>query len=154
MRGAELSPEWLVGQRHPRAGMPGSFSAKPTISAPCPPLVSGGWYQCAEQEVVGPGRYPVARQVEKSAVAAVVFTLCFGPLGLCYLSVAGGLIAAAGTALAVMAGGVLTLAIIWPIAIVVAVLAMRRQRPRRRHRVVRSESRESATGNTWFLSNV
>jgi hypothetical protein len=164
MRGAELSPERLVGQLHLRAGTPGSFSAEPTTSAPYPPLVSGGWYQGVEQEVAGPGRYPMARPAEKSAVAAVLWVLFFGPLGLCYLSVAGGLIAAAATVVVIMAGGGLTLAIIWPIAIVSAVLAVRRQRPGRRqrsgrrHRVVRSGAgrpdRDPATANAWFLSNV
>lgn len=147
MRGAELSPESREDRHRPPIGFtsrpPTSFPPKPVVFAPHPPLKSGGWYQGAEQEVDGPGRYPMARPVQKSRRAALLWTLFFGPLGLSYVSVACGLIAAAVAAVVILAGGILTLAIIWPVAMVLAVLAVPRRRPGHRPDPARA----------WFLSN-
>jgi hypothetical protein len=157
MRGIELSGERREDPAGNNSQTLRSFLAKPTIAVLHPPLVSGGWYEGAEQEVSGPGRYPIARPVRKSMVAALVWTLCLGPLGLCYLSVAAGLVAAAVAAVVFLAGGFLTLAVMWPAAIVLAALTVWRQRSRRSRRGVGSGAsfpEDERTGNTWFLSNV
>lgn len=99
----------------------------------------------------------MARQAQKSMAAALLWTLGFGPLGLCYLSGAGGLVAAAVAAVVFLAGGAPTLAIIWPVAMVLAFLAVWRQGAGSGRRVAGSgtsrQDREPATANTWFLSN-
>ncbi|HJP74438.1 MAG TPA: hypothetical protein VJ914_09220 [Pseudonocardiaceae bacterium] len=162
MRGGQLSGEWLEDLIESPAGnawrTPRSTAVRPATSAPHPPLVSGGWYQGVDQEVPGPGRYPMARPARKSMAAALLWTLFLGPLGLCYLSAASGLVAAAATAVVFLAGGALTLAIIWPIAMILAFLAVWRQRVGQGHRVAGSGTprpvREPATDNTWYLSNV
>ncbi|GAA1966587.1 hypothetical protein [Amycolatopsis minnesotensis] len=128
MRGAKSVLE--PADRHQTAPTPAptpeSFGVKPKIFAPHPPLVSGGWYQCDDREVAGPGRYPVPRPPDRSAVTALLWATACGPLGLCYLSAAGGLIAAAVAAgVVVVAGTAAALAAIWPVSMVLSLLARR-----------------------------
>jgi hypothetical protein len=161
MPSVELTPEWPAGLRRPPTGLswqtPRSYAVKPAAFAPYPPLVSGGWYRSVDQEVLGPGRYPVAAPVKKSAVTAVLLTLLFGPLGLCYLSAIGGLVATAVTVVVAMAWTVPTLAIIWPVAMGLAILSVRRQQSGRGDRATGSAALRSApdpANRTWFLTNV
>lgn len=152
MRSDELSgerPADLIGSPAGNTSRTQRSSAvKPTSSAP---------HHGVDQGVSGPGRYP-ARPVRKSIVAALLWTLFFGPLGLFYLSAASGLVAAATAAVVFLAGGALTLAVIWPIAMILAFLTVWRRRTGQGHRVAGSGTprpvREPATNNTWFLSNV
>jgi hypothetical protein len=119
---------WLVEDRrfvptatgsHP----PKSFSITPVAVAPCPPLVSGGWYNGADHEVVGPGRYPVPRPTDKTAGAALMWTFFFGPLGLCYRSTTAGTWATAVTAgMLVAFGSAVVLAVIWPLAMLLSLV--------------------------------
>lgn len=125
MRSAENVLWRLEDRRHLPAGptlqAPKSFSRKPPVFAPHPPLVSGGWYSGADQEVVGPGRYPVPRPTGKTAGAALLWALLFGPLGLCYLSPAAGILAAAATAaMLALSGSAVALAVIWPVVMLLS----------------------------------
>jgi hypothetical protein len=119
---------WLVEDRRhgPTASTthaPKSFSTKPVAIAPHPALISGGWYNSAAQEVVGPGRYPVPRPPDRTARAALRWTFFLGPLGLCYLSTTAGLLATALTAgLLVLTGSAVVLAVIWPVVMLLSVI--------------------------------
>lgn len=133
MRSAEMMLGRFEDRRHvppgPTLQTPKSSATTPVVFAPHPPLMSGGWYQSAGQEIVGPGRYPVPRPQDKSAGAALLSTFFFGPLGLCYLSTTAGLLSAGLTAgLLVLAGSALPLAVIWPLVMVVSVLAATNRR--------------------------
>lgn len=98
-----------------------SSGSTPRPIPPHPPLVSGGWYHgMSLEEVLGPGRYPVAEPVDRSVGAALALTLLFGPLGLCYVSIAGGLACTALTVVAVLLYGAAPLLIAWPISMVCA----------------------------------
>lgn len=130
MRSAETVLGQFADRRHPAAGptrrTPKSFSTKPVAFAPHPPLVSGGWYNGSDQEIVGPGRYPVPRPKDKTTGSALLWTFFFGPLGLCYLSVNAGVVATALTAAAlVLSGSAIALAVIWPIVMLLSVLHTR-----------------------------
>ncbi len=131
MRSAGSVMEPRKDHRHVAAGpnprTPKAFGRRPTAFVPHPPLISGGWYQRTDHEVDGPGRCPVRRPVEKSAKVALRLTLVFGPLGLCYLSTVGGLAAAAVGAATIAFGGVAMVAVIWPVAMVLALLALPRR---------------------------
>lgn len=140
MRNAE-NVLWRVEDRRylvttptlPTLRAPKSFSSKPAVFAPHPPLVSGGWYNGAGQEVVGPGRYPVTRPTDKSAGAALLWTFFFGPLGLSYLSPTAGVWATALTAgLLVVSGSALVLAVVWPLVMLGSLVAAT-DRPADRH---------------------
>jgi hypothetical protein len=101
---------------------PKSQATTPAAFPPHPPLQSGGWYHGSAAEAPGPGRPPVVVPAKKSLGLAVLFTVLFGPLGLCYLSVNYGLVA---TVLAVgilgYAGmGFLPVLFIWPMTVAVA----------------------------------
>ncbi|QWF80431.1 hypothetical protein [Amycolatopsis sp. CA-230715] len=124
MRGAESVLGSASGCRAPAGpAAPQAFGVRPKIFAPHPPLVSGGWYQCDDREVAGPGRYPVPRPPERSALAALLWTTACGPLGLCYLSVAGGLIAAAvSVGVVIVAGTAAAVAVLWPVSMVLSLL--------------------------------
>jgi len=125
---------WRVEDRRrvavtPTPLAPKSFSHTPVLFVPHPPLVSGGWYRGAGQEVAGPGRYPVARPADKTAGAALLWTFFFGPLGLGYLSTTAGVLATALSAgVLVIAGSTLTLAVIWPLVMIVSVVAATNRR--------------------------
>ncbi len=108
----------------PDPGTPKSFGRRPVFFAPHPALVSGGWYQGDDHEVPGPGRYAVPRPPAKSAKAALLWILFAGPLGLCYVSPVGGLIAAAVSVMAITAGGGWLAAVLWPVAMVLALIAL------------------------------
>ncbi|RSN42930.1 hypothetical protein DMC64_25935 [Amycolatopsis sp. WAC 04197] len=110
-----------VGQ-NPRT--PKAFGRRPAFFAPHPPLMSGGWYQGDDHEVVGPGRYPVPRPPAKSAKAALLWALFLGPLGLCYVSPVGGLIATAVSITAITFGGAALVAVIWPVVVVLSLAAL------------------------------
>jgi hypothetical protein len=103
----------------------------PRAIPPHPPLVSGGWYHgMSLEEVLGPGRYPIEPPADKSVGTALAVTLMFGPAGLCYISVRGGLICTALTVLAAVLIGASVLLIAWPLAMVcctVIAAAMRRE---------------------------
>ncbi|GAA4533410.1 hypothetical protein [Amycolatopsis samaneae] len=123
MRSAEDVLRRPVGGN--RGPVPQSSARWPSAFEPHPPLVSGGWYQCADQEVTGPGRYPVDRPVGRSAGAALFWTTLLGPLGLCYFSFAGGLVAAVlAAAIVVATGSVVLLAVIWPVCMALALLGV------------------------------
>ncbi|MFE6613828.1 hypothetical protein [Amycolatopsis sp. NPDC057786] len=108
----------------PNPRTPKAFGRRPAFFAPHPPLMSGGWYQGDDQEVVGPGRYPVPRPPAKSVKVALAWVLFLGPLGLCYVSPVGGLIATAASVTAITVGGAALMAAIWPVAMVLAVAAL------------------------------
>jgi hypothetical protein len=98
-----------------------STGMTPAPIPPHPPLVSGGWYQgLSPEEVLGPGRYPVEPPGDKSVVTALLLTLLFGPAGLCYVTVMGGLICSVLTATAVALLGFEPLLIAWPLTMVCA----------------------------------
>lgn len=126
MRSAENVLWRLEDRRRPASPTlqaPKSFSRKPAVFAPHPPLVSGGWYNTADQEVVGPGRYPVPRRTAKTAGAALLWTSFLGPLGLCYLSTVAGLAATTLTAATlILSGNAVVLAVIWPVAMLLSLL--------------------------------
>lgn len=111
----------------PSPRTPKAFGRRPAAFAPHPPLVSGGWYQGADHEVTGPGRYPVPRPADKSAKTALRLTVVFGPLGLCYLSTVGGLVAAVAAVVAIAIGGAVMVAVIWPVAMALSLLALPRR---------------------------
>lgn len=114
MRSIDLAP----GHR----GTPKSLASTPAVYPPHPPLMSGGWYRgLADQEAIGPGRFPVPPTDRKSLRTALFLATLGGPLGLCYRSVAAGLLATALTAgLLLATGNVLVLAVVWPVAMVLA----------------------------------
>jgi hypothetical protein len=89
--------------------------------------MSGGWYQGDDHEVVGPGRYPVPRPPAKSVKAALLWTFFLGPLGLCYVSPIGGLIATAVSVTAITFGGASLTAVIWPVVMVLSLAALPRR---------------------------
>ncbi|HEX2134003.1 MAG TPA: hypothetical protein VHH15_20855 [Actinophytocola sp.] len=126
MRSAELALGQLDNHRHlprPTLQTPKSFGTKPVVFAPHPPLVSGGWYKGVDQEVLGPGRYPVAQPADRSAGSALLWTFLLGPLGLCYLSPAAGLATSALTAIVLaVSWHPLSLAVIWPLVMALSVL--------------------------------
>ncbi|MCT2584312.1 hypothetical protein [Actinophytocola gossypii] len=132
MRSAELALGRLENQRHlpsPTLQTPKSFGTTPVVFAPHPPLVSGGWYKGADQEIHGPGRYPMPRPVEKRAGSALLWTFFLGPLGLCYLSPAAGLGVSALTAIVLAVSWNLQfLAVVWPLVMVLAVLVATNRR--------------------------
>jgi len=68
----------------------------------------------------------VAPPARKSTGVAVLLTVLFGPLGLCYLSTTGGLVAAV-VVIAVLgfAGSFLPLLLLWPLCVAVAACASR-----------------------------
>lgn len=117
--------------RHATAGpsprTPKAFGRRPVAFAPHPPLISGGWYQGTDHEVTGPGRYPVPRPQVKSAKTAVRSALVFGPLGICYLSPIGGLVATVAAVAAIALGGAVMVAVVWPMAVVISLLASPRR---------------------------
>jgi hypothetical protein len=132
MSSTQIVSEELKDRNWPAAGpilpMPESFSEKPVAVVPYPPLVSGGWYQGADDEVAGPGWYRVPRPADRSARTALFWTAVLGPLGLCYLSAVRGLIATAvSAAVVIVAGSVLPLAVIWPVVMVYSFLIVRRR---------------------------
>lgn len=91
----------------------------PRAIPPHPPLVSGGWYHgMSVEEVLGPGRHPLDPLTDKSVGTALALTLMFGPLGLCYVSLTGGLICTVLTVLAAVLIGLPVLLIAWPLAMV------------------------------------
>ncbi|TDV52242.1 hypothetical protein [Actinophytocola oryzae] len=106
---------------------PRSQASKPIAFPPHPPLQSGGWYHGTTIEVAGPGRPAVSTPSPKSATTAVLLSLLFGPLGLCYLSVTGGLVATVVTVavLGWAGAGFLPLLFLWPLAVAVAVYGSR-----------------------------
>jgi hypothetical protein len=84
-----------------------STATTPVAIAPHPPLASG------------PGRMPLNERAPKSAGLAFVLGMLFGPVGLCYVSVMGGVVATALTAvtLLVAEAGFVPLLVIWPLAV-------------------------------------
>ncbi|WP_410652985.1 hypothetical protein [Amycolatopsis sp. cmx-4-54] len=108
----------------PNPRTPRAFGRRPAFFAPHPPLMSGGWYQGEDHEVVGPGRYPVPRPPAKSVKAALSWVLFLGPLGFCYVSPVGGLIATAVSVTAITFGGAASMAVIWPVVMLLAVAAL------------------------------
>ncbi|MFD5093595.1 hypothetical protein ACFWMR_23535 [Amycolatopsis thailandensis] len=105
-------------EENPRT--PKAFGRRPASFAPHPPLVSGGWYQGADHEVLGPGRYPVPRPPAKSMKTALLWVLFSGPLGLFYVSPVGGLIATAVSVTVITLGGASLAVVIWPIVMVLS----------------------------------
>ncbi|OLF13524.1 hypothetical protein [Actinophytocola xanthii] len=108
MRSAESMPTTYGS--HPLAvpapWTPKSSARIPLVVSPHPPLA-----------------YPERPVGDRTAGAALLWTLLFGPLGLCYLAVPAGLVATALTATAVvLAGSALPLAVIWPLTMVLSVL--------------------------------
>ncbi|WP_414939987.1 hypothetical protein [Amycolatopsis sp. cmx-11-51] len=89
--------------------------------------MSGGWYQGADHEVAGPGRYPVPRPPAKSVKAALLWALFLGPLGLCYVSPVGGLIATAAAVTAITFGGASMVAVIWALVMALSLTALSRR---------------------------
>ena len=106
---------------------PPSHASTPLAFPPHPPLQSGGWYRGTMVELPGPGRPPVLTPpARRSTAVAVVLALLFGPLGLCYLSTTGGLVATvAVVAVLGMAGSFLPLLLLWPLCVAVAACASR-----------------------------
>ena len=97
----------------------------PEAIPPHPPLVSGGWYHSlVHREVLGPGRYPMEPQVDKSVGVALALSTVFGPAGLCYTSVTAGLIASGAALIALVVFGLVALVAIWPLSIAAAVLSV------------------------------
>ena len=96
-----------------------SNAAVPQAIPPHPALTSGGWYHGERGEPAGPGRIPVTAETPKSPLVALVLSILFGPVGLCYVSVNAGLVATALTAviLLVAGAGFLPLLVIWPLAV-------------------------------------
>ncbi|ANN20099.1 hypothetical protein SD37_33860 [Amycolatopsis orientalis] len=131
MRSAEsvMGPPKEHGRPHAGSDplTPKAFGRRPAFFAPHPPLMSGGWYQGADHEVVGPGRYPVPRPPAKSVKAALLWTLFLGPLGFCYVSPIGGLVATAVSVTAITFGGASVLAVIWPVVMVLSLAALPRR---------------------------
>jgi len=79
-------------------------------------------------ELPGPGRPPVELpRPRKSDGLAILLTVLFGPLGLCYLSVRGGLVATVGVVavLGFADMGFLPLVLLWPLSVVAAACAIR-----------------------------
>jgi hypothetical protein len=72
------------------------------------------------EEVLGPGRYPLESAEEKSVGTALALALIFGPAGVCYVSLAGGLICMALAAVAVFLFGLAPLLVAWPLAVLAA----------------------------------
>jgi hypothetical protein len=105
--------------------VPRSHAATPASFPPHPPLQSGGWYRATTVEAPGPGRPPVVTHAKRSARLAVVLSVLFGPLGLCYLSARVGLAATGLTVLLVGYAGFLWLPLLWPLFVAVAVRAGR-----------------------------
>lgn len=112
-----------------------SHLAEPAAFPPHPPLLSGGWYRgMSFIEVLGPGRYPLAENADRSVGAALALSLLGGPVGLCYTSVVGGLTCLALMAIGLILVGFVTLPVVWLIAILWAgVSASRRHRGHTRH---------------------
>lgn len=107
---------------------PRSHASTPLAYPPHPPLQSGGWYRGTMVELPGPGRPPVLMpRPRKSDGLAIVLAVLFGPLGLCYLSVRGGLVAtvAAVAVLGFADMGFLPLVLLWPLSVVAAAVAIR-----------------------------
>ncbi len=106
---------------------PRSHASTPLAYPPHPPLQSGGWYRGTMIELPGPGRPPlVAPPVRKSARLAILLTVLFGPLGLCYLSTTGGLVAfVVVVAVLGFAGSFLPLLLLWPLCVAAAACASR-----------------------------
>ena len=100
--------------------IPTSHASAPRAFPPHPPLQSGGWYHAAGKEEPGPGRPPVVTRAEKSPRLAVVLSVLFGPLGLCYLSAGVGLAATAVAAVVVGVAGLPWLLLVWPLSVAVA----------------------------------
>jgi hypothetical protein len=100
--------------------VPRSRATAPAAFPPHPPLRSGGWYHASTTEAPGPGR-PVAVRTRKSVGVAAVLGVLFGPVGLCYLSLALGLTATAVTAVVVGYAGLPSLLLLWPLSILAAV---------------------------------
>lgn len=69
------------------------------------------------------GWYPDEQPAEKSVGLAVVLTVLFGPVGLCYLSALAGLVVTTLTAVVLLVAGMgfLPLLLIWPLSVGVAV---------------------------------
>ncbi|WP_229908054.1 hypothetical protein [Amycolatopsis oliviviridis] len=111
----------VIAEANPRT--PKAFGRRPASFAPHPPLMSGGWYQSTDHEVLGPGRYPVPRPPAKSVKTALLWALFLGPLGLCYASPVGGLIATAVAVTAITFGGAAVLIVLWPVVMVLALAA-------------------------------
>lgn len=111
-----------------------SSGSTPRPIPPHPPLVSGGWYHgMSVEEVLGPGRYPLQEPVDRSVGVALALTLLFGPVGLFYVSLVGGLVCSALTIVAVFLYGPAPLLIAWPISMVCAgIIAGAMQREFRR----------------------
>lgn len=101
-------------QDHKTAG------STPKAIPPHPPLVSGGWYRSLD-EVLGPGRYPVASPRDRSVRVAALLGVLLGPFGICYTSVPAGVIAVGAAAIALILFGPAALPVIWPLAIGAAV---------------------------------
>jgi hypothetical protein len=100
---------------------PRSHATKPAAFPPHPALQSGGWYQASPLEAPGPGRPPVIPTTKKYAGLAVLLSVLFGPLGLCYLSMTGGLVATVFTVGVLgYSGSFLPLIVLWPVAVAVA----------------------------------
>lgn len=115
MSSAEKALWLLEDRRHGYTGttirVPESFSTMPPTYDPYPAMVAG------------PGRYPMSRPAGKSAGAALVSTFFLGPLGLCYLSVSTGLAATALTVgLLIASGNAVVLAVVWPVAMLLALI--------------------------------
>lgn len=105
---------------------PKSRASTPLAVPPHPPLQSGGWYRGAMHELPGPGRPPVvAPRPKKSTGLAALLTLLFGPLGLCYLSTTGGLVATVVAVAVLGYAGFWSLLLLWPLSVAVAVTASR-----------------------------
>ena len=98
-----------------------SSGSTPRPIPPHPPLVSGGWYHgMSVEEVLGPGRYPLEEPADRSVGVALALTLLFGPVGLFYVSLVGGLVCSALTIVALILYGPAPLLIAWPISMVCA----------------------------------
>jgi hypothetical protein len=104
-------------------------ATKPAVFPPHPPLQSGGWYRGSVLEAPGPGRPPVVTRQEKSVGLAVLLTVLFGPLGLCYLSVGGGLVATVVVVavLGQVSAGFLPLVVLWPLTVAAAAWGVSRR---------------------------
>jgi hypothetical protein len=124
MRSAEIILGRFEDRRHltPVATLvtPQSVSQTPVVYLPHPSRHPDGWYHGPDQAVRG---YAAHRSADKTAGAALLWTLLLGPLGLCYLSTGAGLAATGLTAaIVILSGSAVALAVIWPVAMLLSLL--------------------------------
>ncbi|MGC7098417.1 hypothetical protein ACPZ19_27420 [Amycolatopsis lurida] len=126
MRTAESVRRRSVDRRRtpplPNPWTPKSFAMSPPVVVPHPPLA---WER---PDLAVPRRLPAFRSVGKTPGMALTWALLLGPLGLCYLSIMFGLVATMAAVVAIVVGGAVLVAVIWPAAVMLALLAFQRQR--------------------------